>query len=465
MTAHDSTDRLGTAPLGRLLFEFSLPAVFAMVIYSLYNIIDTAVLGWYVGENGVAVGTLTLPVMNVLMAFSMLIGQGGNAYAAIQLGEGSTSHVERTLGNSSLLMLIVSGSVGILGCIFVDPVLAFIGTPAELWDQTRIFVQILCVFDGFLTLGFGLNNFLRTAGKPTMALLTTAFGVVMCIIFNLLFVAVMGMGVAGSALATVCGEGAAAIPVLWFFIKIDKAPFKLKLKCLVPHGKTIKKIIGLGLASFALEVGATIVNIVFNHVIGMYGSAHEVGVEGCLAAIGVSLKVVQLICSVFIGISMGMQPIVGFNYGARSWRRVLKVLRFGCLSGFVIGFISLILVHLFPNQIVMAFGIVGSLEQLAAWALFVNTIFFPLVGFQIVAGSYFQSSGQPVKAAVIELLRQVIFLTPLYVILPMMAGIFGQNPVTMILVAVPTSDILSVLVTSCLIFFEVRKLKKLLVEK
>lgn len=459
-----STDRLGTAPIGRLLFEFSLPAVVAMVVYSLYNIIDTAILGWFVGENGVAVATLAMPVMTILMAFSMLIGQGGNAYAAIQLGEGSERRVERTLGNSALLMLLVSGSVGILGVIFIDPILVFIGTPPELWDLTKQFVSILCIFDGFLTLGFGLNNFLRTAGKPVLALLATVFGCVMCLLFNLLFVAVFHWGVSGSALATVCGELCAAIPVLWYFISYDGAAFRLRLSCCKPHGKTIKKILALGVATFAMQIGATVVNVVFNHVVGIYGPTDPVGVEGCLAGIGVSNKVVQLIVSVFIGITMGLQPIIGFNYGARSWRRVLKSLKFGCLAGIAFGAFSLACVHLFPHQIIEAFGITGDLEEFAIWALFTNTIFFPLVGFQVVGGSYFQSSGQPIKAAIIELLRQVILLTPLYIIMPMMASIFKQTPVTMILLSVPVSDILSVIVTSSLIALEVRKLKSKLIE-
>ena len=202
---NNSTDRLGTAPIGRLLFEFSIPAVVSMVVYSLYNIVDTAMLGWFVGESGVAVATLALPVMTVLMAFSVLIGQGGNAYAALQLGEGNKDKVERTLGNSALLMLLLSGTVGICGVVFIDPLLTAIGTPAELWEPTKQFVSILCIFDGFLTLGFGLNNFLRTAGKPMLALIATAFGCIMCAIFNFLFVACMHMGVAGSAFATVCG--------------------------------------------------------------------------------------------------------------------------------------------------------------------------------------------------------------------------------------------------------------------
>lgn len=465
MAPQDSTDRLGTAPIGRLLFEFSLPAIAAMVIYSLYNIIDTAMLGWFVGPNGVAIGTLTMPVMTVGMAFSMLVGQGGTALSAIQLGEGSTKHVERTLGNSTMLMILVAAIVGICGFLFIDPILVFIGTTAELWDQTKAFVQILCIFYVCLALGFGLNNFLRTAGKPRLALAATVFGVAMCAVLNLLFVGAWGWGVAGSAFATVIGEGFAAVPVIWYFTCCKSAPFKLRLSCFKPHGKTIKKILALGLASFALQMGATFVNLIFNHVIALWGSTDPLGVEGCLASIGVSIKVVQLICSVCIGIAMGMQPIIGFNFGARRWRRVLKTLKYGCIAGAVFAGLSQLLVHIFPHQIITAFGVSGNLEEMAIWALFIDTIFFPLVGFQIVAGSYFQSSGQPLKAAIIELLRQVIFLGPLYALLPMIASWFAQQPVTMIIVAIPVSDILSVLVTTALIIVEVRTLKKLIVER
>ena len=456
---NNSTERLGTAPIGRLLFEFALPCIVAELVYALYSVIDSAILGWFVGDYGLAVVTLALPVQNIMMALGLLIGMGGNALAAIQLGKGQIDRVELTLGNSTVLMIIVSIFVAIFGCIFIDPLLTLIGTTAELWEPTKQFVLILIVFDICVTVGFGLYNFLRTAGKPNLALASSAFSVVMCIIFNLLFVGAMHMGVAGSALATVCGEATTAIPVIWYFTRCKTAAFKLRIKCFRLDAGDCAMIFKLGLASFAMQVGATVVNIVFNHVVAMWGDTAVVGVEGCLAGIGVSNRVVWIICSVFIGITMGMQPIIGYNIGAQKWKRVLETLKKGCLTGVILGAIVLVLIHLFPDPLLYLFGISGDLEEFAKWALFCNMLFCPLVAFQIIGGSYFQSSGQPLKAAIIELLRQVILLTTFYLTFPHFAGLLGVTPVDMILFSVPTSDFLSVCVTSILVFLEVRKLK------
>lgn len=457
--AKNSTDRLGTAPIGRLLFEFALPCIFAEVVYSCYAIVDSAILGWFVGDHGLAVITLSIPVQNIMMAFGLLIGMGGNALAAIQLGKGQIDKVELTLGNSTMLMIVFSIALSIIGMIFIDPLLALIGTTPELWEPTKQFVSILIVFDICVTVGFGLYNFLRTAGKPNLALASSAFSVVMCVIFNLLFVGLLGFGIAGSALATVCGEATTAIPVIWYFTRAKGAAFHLRLKYLKLDLQDSLTILKLGLASFGMQVGSTVVNIVFNHVIAAYGATIAIGVSGCLAGIGVSNRVVWMILSVFIGITMGMQPIVGYNIGAQKWSRVLKALKTSILSGMTIGFIVLVLIHLFSDPLLYLFGIGGELEGFAKWALTLNMIFCPLVAFQIIGGSYFQSSGQPLKAALIELLRQVFLLTPFYLIFPLFAGMFHTNEVNMILVAVPASDFISCTITFFIVRYEVKKLK------
>ncbi len=455
----NSTDALGTAPIGRLLFEYALPCIVAELVYSLYSVIDSAILGWFVGDYGLAVITLSIPVQNMILALGLLIGMGGNALAAIQLGKGQIDKVELTLGNSFALMIVASILIAICGWIFIDPLLTLIGTTSDLWEPTKQFVLILLTFSICVTVGFGLYNFLRTAGKPNLALASSAFSVVMCIIFNLLFVGAMQMGVAGSSLATVCGEATTAIPVIWYFTRCKSAAFKLRRKCFRLDPKDCASILKLGFASFAMQAGATIVNIVFNHVVAMWGDTSIVGVEGCLAGIGVSNRVVLIICSVFIGITMGMQPIIGYNIGAQKWKRVLETLKKGCVSGVILGAIVLLLIHIFPDQILFLFGISGDLEEFAKWSLFCNMLFCPLVAFQIIGGSYFQSSGQPLKAAIIELLRQVILLTPFYLTLPHFARFFNTGPVDMILFSVPCSDFFSVCVTSILVFNEIRKLR------
>ena len=454
------TDRLGEERIGKLLLEFSIPAIVSMVFNTLYNVVDTAFLGQAVGEVGVAVTTLALPVMTILMGFSMLAGQGGNALAAIQLGEGRKAQVERTLGNSAVLLFGISLIVALVGLAFIDPLLAMVGATGEMHEPTKTFVQIICVGFAFQSLGMGLNNFLRTAGKPNLALATGVLGTVMCIVFNFLFVMVLGFGVAGSASATILGQACGMVPVLWYFVFAKSAPFNLRLSCLRPDLALMGKIVTLGLASFVMQVATTVVSIVLNHVINLYGSADAIGATGALAAIGVAQKAASFAITPLIGLIMGAQPIIGYNYGAKDWQRVLDTLKWASVVGVAIGTAFLALAHLIPVPIVALFGVTGDLEAFAVWALQVYTVFFPLVGFQIVGSSYFQSSGQPFKAALLELTRQVLFLIPLYLLFPpVLMGLFGVTGLQGVVISTPASDLLSVVVTGAFVIREVRKLR------
>ena len=461
--AAKGTDRLGTERIGRLLLEFSIPAIISMVFNSLYNVVDTAFLGQaFPDGTGVAVTTLALPVMTILMGFSMVAGQGGNALAAIQLGEGRKAQVEKTLGNSAVLLFGLAVLVAVAAVTAIDPILALIGTSNELWEPTKTFVQIICVGFAFQSLGMGLNNFLRTAGKPNLALGSMVFGTVMCIVLNYLFVLVLGWGVAGSAGATVLGQACGMVPVVWYFTMCKGAPFRLRLSCCRPDARLMGRILTLGLASFVMQVASTVVSVVLNQVIGVYGAQDPIGVTGALAAIGVAQKATLFAITPLIGLIMGAQPIIGYNYGARSWQRVLDALKWASVAGVAIGTFFLVLSHAIPVQIVALFGVTGDLESFAVTALQIYTLLYPLVGFQIVGSSYFQSSGQPLKAAILEMTRQVIFLIPLYLLLPpVLTSVFGLTGLQGVVVSAPVSDGLATLMTTVFVVREVRKLRGL----
>lgn len=459
----NTENKLGTAKIGSLLIEFSIPAVAGMVLSSFYNLIDTAFLGQaYPDGSGVAVTTLALPIMLLLLAFTMLPGQGGNALAAILLGKKDQKKVEQCLGNSFLLLIGFAVIIAICGWLFIDPLLAVIGTPENLWEGTKTFVQIQCFGFIFLSIGMGMNNFIRSAGAPRMALMTNVVSVIVCIILNWLFVLVMNWGVAGSAVATILGQGAGAVLVIWFFTFSKKAEFKLKLTGFIPDFKLMGRILTMGLASFAMNLASTIICIVFNWVVGYYGALSELGAQGALASIGVAQKVATFAFMPLIGVAMGAQPIIGYNYGANNWSRVFRSLRLSVTTGVAIGTFFLIICYLIPNQIVHLFGIFGELEEFSATTLMIYITFFPLVGFHAVGGSYFQSSGQPIKAAILELTRQVIFLIPMYLILPellLSLGIIEDGLIAVILCP-PLADFFSSLITIIFVFIEGSKLRK-----
>ncbi len=456
------TDRLGTAGIGRLLLEFTIPCIAMSVFNSLYNLIDAAFLGIAMPDgSGVAVTTLALPIQIILIGFSMLAGAGGSTLGAILLGEGKKKEVEHTLGNTTVLLIVIAAVVALIALVLIDPLLALVGTPEVLWEQTKAFVQIICLFFVFQSLGGGLNNFLRAAGQPTLAFISSALGTVICVILNYLFVLQFGWGVVGSAWATVIGQACGMLPVLWYFIFYSKASFRLRLSCLRLRGDLLRRIIALGMASFAMQVAAMFVNIVFNHVVTMYGAQDALGAAGALGAIGVAQRVSWFAFTPIMGIAMGAQPIIGFNVGARNWSRALKTMKWSSIDGAAVGLFFFIICELFPEQIVGLFGIEDSLKEFSVLAMRIYVLWFPLVGYQAVASSYFQSSGQPLKATILELIRQVIYLIPLYLFLPgALISLLGISGLMGVVICVPVSDMLSTITTTIFIVIEVRKLHR-----
>lgn len=456
-------DRMGTEPLGKLLLEFSIPAIIMMVFNMLYNVVDTAFLGWALPDgSGVAVVTLATPVMTILMAFPMLAGQGGSALGAIQLGKGERNIVERTLGNTTVLLVGMAAVVAVLAWFLIDPLLNLLATPDEIRDVTRLFVQIICVGSVFQCLGMGLNNFLRVAGKPNLSLAASVLGTVMCIVFNYILVIQMGYGVAGSAVATLLGQCCGMIPVLWYFIAAKSAPFHLRLAGCRPDLSLMGKICALGLASFAMQCAQVITSLVFNEVVTKYGALDPIGATGALAAVGVAFRSMMITFCPLIGITMGAQPIFGYNYGARNWQRVLDLFKLATIFGVGLGAFFFAFCHLAPELIVSLFGLQAELADYASRAVVIMSTFLPLVGFQIVGSNYFQASGQPIKAAVLGLTRQVLFLIPLYMFAPpIFASWFGYSELFGVVTCVPAADILSVVFTAGFVAYEVKKLRDL----
>lgn len=454
-----ATDRIGTERVWKLLLEFSIPAIISMVFNALYNIVDSVFLGQAVGSVGIAVTTLALPIQMFFMAMSMLAGQGGNALAAIRLGEGRIKAVEKTTGNTFTLLVVFGVLIAVLGWLFMDPVLALVGTTEELYEPTKVFVSIISTGFIFQSIGMGMNNFLRTAGKPNLALVTMVLGTTICIVLNYLFVMVLGYGVAGSASATIIGQAVGMVPVVAYFVFSKKAVFRLRLSCMKPELALVAKILSLGVASFAMQIATSILNIILNQLLVSYGALDPVGSSGALSAIGVAGKVNSFAIMPVIGVTMGAQTLIGYNYGAQLWKRVRNTfwLAAGLAEAITITFF--ILIHIIPSPIVNLFGVTGDLEAFTVYALQVMTLAFPIIGFQLVGSSYFQSSGQPLKAALLGLARQVLFLIPLLIILP--AWLPGVMPITSlesICVAYPAADVLAVIITG---YFIVREMKKL----
>ena len=456
-----TTDRLGQASIFKLLLEFSIPAIIMMTFNALYNIVDSIFLGQAVGDAGIAVTTLAFPIMIILMGLSALAGQGGNALAAIQLGEDRIDEVERTVGNTVLLLIIIAAIIALAGIIFIDPLLALVGTTPELWDMTKAFVQIVMVGFIFQCIGMGANNFLRTEGKPMLALGTSMFGTIMCIVFNYVLVMMLGFGVTGSAYATIIGQGCGMVPVIGYLMRGKDAPFHLRASRMKPDVRLWGTILSLGVASFIMQVANAVINTILNQTLTYYGALDPVGASGALAAIGVAGRINGFAFMPAIGVLMGAQTLIGYNYGARKWGRVLKSYWLGVLFATAIITFFFILIHVIPGPIVQLFGVEGDLEQFCIFALQVMTAMFPLVGFQMMSSNYFQSTGQPLKASLLSLTRQVLFLIPLLILLPQfLPGIIDVTALQAVCFTYPSADLLSIITTGAFIIPEILKLRR-----
>lgn len=462
----DKVTRMGSASIPKLIVEFAIPSILGMLVNGAYNVIDSIFLGQAMGEIGLATATIAMPIMTVFMAISMLVGNGGNALAALRMGEGKRDEAERSLGNTVTLSIILSIIVAVVAYVpvCIDGLLSISGATPEDWDYARSFIQIISLGFIFQCIGMGVNNFIRTAGAPNRALGTMIVGAVACTVFNFLFVMVFRWGVQGSALATICGQAVSCACVLWYFLYTKNVPMKLRRRCLPLHMRTVGLILSLGLASFAVQAGMAVVNFVLNNLLNMYGTASAIGAQGALASIGVVQRVAMFAVLPLIGVAIAIQPLLGFNYGAHLFARVKKTLKCGIIGATGIAVVLWALVHLFPTQIVGFFGIVDpQLRDFTIFALKVQLFMLPFVGFQIVGSNYFQATGQPAKSIFLSLTRQILFLIPLYLVLPLvLPGWFpAYTGLDALYFAVPVADFLAIFTTLLFVIAELRRLKKL----
>ena len=462
---HDKVTRMGTESIPRLITEFAVPSILGMLVNGAYNVIDSIFLGQAMGEIGLSTATVAMPIMTVFMAIAMLVGNGGNALAALRMGDGKPEEAERSLGNTVTLSLIASVVVAIVMFVpaCIDGLLSVSGATPEDWGYAMQFIRIVSLGFIFQCIGMGVNNFIRTAGAPNRALLTMIIGAVSCIILNYLFVLVLGWGVVGSALATVLGQGVSCISVLWYFLFTKNVAFKLRARNLKLEAEVVGFIFSLGAASFIMQMAMSVINFLVNYLLVFYGTQSPLGAEAALASIGVVQRCAMFTVLPLIGTAVAIQPLLGFNYGAGLIPRVRQTLRFGILMATVIGSVMWVLIMLFAGDIVNFFGIrADALRDFTAFALRIQLLVLPVVGFQIVMGNYFQATGQPMKSIVLSLTRQVLFLIPLYIVLPIVLPMLvpSLTGLDALYFAVPISDVLSIVTAALFLAFELRRLKR-----
>lgn len=455
------TDRMGTASIPRLLFQFGLPSVTGVFVNALYNIVDSIFVGRGVGEIGIAATTASFPPMIVMIAFGVLIGAGGNALMAIRLGQKEYKAAETILGNSFMLMVIASLMITALGLIFIEPILTISGATPEVLPYAKQYMGIIFWGMLFQTAAFSMNNFIRTTGSPKRAMLTIMSGAVVNTALDYIFIMKFGWGIKGAAWATIIAQLVSAILVLSYF-RSKKAPIRLKISAMALRLDLVKEILYLGLPSFLMQIASTVVNIVLNTGLVAFGVATAVGGAGALAAMGVVTKSAQFFVMPVLGLVMAAQPIIGYNYGAHKFDRVKKTFWMGTavVTAFLI--VATAFVEIWPGAIVSLFGLKDpAVAKFARDAGRIYLFMLPVVGFQMMGSNYFQSTGQPLKSSILTLTRQVIFLIPLITFLPMIGEKFGLSAylvLLMIPLAAPIADTLSALLSATFVLKDLAQL-------
>lgn len=444
---------LGTAPIPKLLRTFAIPSIISMLVNSLYNIVDQIFIGQGVGYLGNAATNVVFPMTVIVMAFALLIGDGSASFLSLKLGEKDTRAAQKGVNNGFTLLIIIGAAFLAIGLIFLEPLARFSGATDNVLPYAKEYGGIIALGYPFVVIGTGLNSILRADGRPRIAMASMVAGAVTNTILDPIFIFVFGWGVQGAALATIIGQGLSFGISLYFAmrlktVKINKQDMKLE-------GKMAKKIAGYGVSSFVTQMAITVSMLVMNNVLVTYGALSPYGADIPLAALGIVMKVNSILIAFVIGVSVGAQPIIGYNYGAGKLERVKKTLFTAYGIAAIITAIGFVMFQFFPQAIIGLFGQENALyNEFAEQCFHIFLMFCVLAGFQQVSGIFFQSIGKPVKAAVISLSRQILILIPAALILPRFMGLDG------VLWAGPVADVAAFTLALVLIISEVKQLNK-----
>ena len=442
---------MGYEPVGKLLKKFAVPSVIAMLVNSIYNIVDQIFIGQGVGYLGNAATTVALPITTIALAVAMLIGAGGNAFAAIKLGEQKKDVAERTLGTVFFTMIIIGILMAVFGLIFLVPMLNLFGATENNLQYAIDYASIILIGIPFVLCGVGGSNFARTDGSPKIAMVSMVVGAVMNTIMDPIFIFVFHWGVKGAAVATIMGQIATAIIIMRYFVKSGNMRFKKEyLRFDFP---LLKASIALGVSSCITQVSSVFLQIVLNNSLVKYGNMTEVGGDIALSAMGIVMKVSMILIAINIGIGTGAQPILGYNKGAGNYSRIQKTYILAAVVSTIVSVAGWVVCVAFPQYIIAIFG--NENAQFTSFAVMCLRIYMFGIftsGFQMVTTSYFQATGQALKASVLSMLRQLIVLIPLILVLPLFMGLNG------IIYSGPIQDFVSAAIILVFAVIEIKKL-------
>ncbi len=437
---------LGTQKIGKLLLQYAVPAIIAMTAASLYNMVDSIFIGRGVGALAISGLAITFPLINLAAAFGSLVGVGAATLMSVKLGQKDYDTAQRILGNVLVLNIIIGLVFMILSLIFLDPILYFFGASEQTIGYARDYMEVILYGNIITHIYLGLNAILRSSGHPQKAMYATIATVILNSILDPIFIFVLDWGIRGAAIATVLAQIASLIWQFKFFsnkkamLHFHRGIFRLRKKIVLDS-------LAIGMSPFMMNMASCFIIILINQGLQKYGGDMAIG------AFGIVNRIAFVFVMIVLGLNQGMQPIAGYNFGARAFERVTHVLKITIIVATCITTLGFILGVFFPTPIVSIFTKDQELIRQAAEGLQIVVFVFPIVGFQMVTSNFFQSIGMPGKAIFLSLTRQLLFLAPLLLILP---RFYQQKGVW---VSMPIADLIASVVAFCLLVWQFRKFK------
>ncbi|HJD92619.1 MATE family efflux transporter [Bacteroides coprosuis] len=447
MEGNKATLALGNESMSKLMAQYAIPAIIAMTAAALYNMIDSIFIGHGVGVLAMTGLSITFPFMNLAAAFGAMVGLGSATLISVKLGQQDYKTAQEVLGNVVTLNFIIGISFSIISFIFLDPILYVFGASDASLPYARDFMEVILIGNIFSHSYFALNAVLRASGQPRKAMIATIFTVLINIVLAPIFIFYFGWGIRGAATATVTAQFIALLWQTHYFtdkknlIHFKKGTYRLKKYI-------VRDILAIGMSPFLMNAAACFIVLFINYSLGKYGDDYYIG------AYGIVNRIVFFFLMIVMGLNQGMQPIAGYNYGAKQYGRVTEILKLTIKWATLVTCIGFALGMFAPHLVVSIFTPDEELINIASKGLSITTVAFPVVGFQMVTSNFFQSIGLAKKAIFLSLTRQLLFLLPCLYFLPTFFGVEG------VWASMPASDFIAALVAAILLWYQFRLFKR-----
>ncbi|GAA0715264.1 MATE family efflux transporter [Paraclostridium ghonii] len=434
----------------RLLLTYSVPAIIGMLVNALYNVVDRIFIGNIndVGPLAITGVGICLPIMTIILAFSMLVGIGATTNISIKLGQGKKDDAEKIIGNAITLSIIMGLIISVVGILFGDAILKSFGASEVTLQYAKDYIYIILIGSTFNILGFTLNNTIRGDGNPKLAATIMIVGCLTNVILDAILIFKFNLGIQGAAIATVVSQMLTATWGFLYYVR-GKSNLKFSKSSLKLDNSLVKKIFAIGSAPFAMQIATSLVQVISNNALKIYGGDLAIGAMATISSIS------MIFLMPIFGLNQGAQPIIGFNFGAKQYDRANKTFKLSALASIIILTTGWVIIQTIPQVMVGMFNKDPKLMEISVRGAKIYLLMLPIIGISITGSNYIQSIGKAKMAMVLSLLRQVIILMPMIIILPKFLGLDG------VWYAQPVADFLTTFITAIVLYKELKSYKKI----